>query len=188
MVSNAAYAAYGGQVAAWSPRVLSTLAGLGFTGVTITDALEPLAATHHVTLGQAALRAARAGRRPAALRRLRALDRRRLRPAARRRPRRPPPSCRARGRARRASRSSPRPTRARFAPMRARRIGAAVLYGRSAVRIARRGAWPRQGGAARLRRRLAALGDDDHRERARLAAGLRRPRRGPAVEGGDPAS
>ena len=61
MVSNAAYAAYGGQVAAWSPRVLSTLAGLGFTGVTITDALEPLATTHHVTLGQAALRAARAG-------------------------------------------------------------------------------------------------------------------------------
>jgi len=61
MVSNAAYAAYRGQVAAWSPRVLSTLAGLGFTGVTITDALEPLARTHHVTLGQAALRAARAG-------------------------------------------------------------------------------------------------------------------------------
>jgi beta-N-acetylhexosaminidase len=61
MVSNAAYAAYGGQVAAWSPRVLSTLAGLGFTGVTITDALEPLAATHRVTLGRAALRAARTG-------------------------------------------------------------------------------------------------------------------------------
>lgn len=61
MVSNAAYTAYRGQVAAWSPRVLSTLAGLGFTGVTITDALEPLARTHSVTLGQAALRAARAG-------------------------------------------------------------------------------------------------------------------------------
>jgi beta-N-acetylhexosaminidase len=61
MVSNAAYTAYRGQVAAWSPRVLSTLAGLGFTGVTITDALEPLAATHRVTLGQAALRAARTG-------------------------------------------------------------------------------------------------------------------------------
>jgi beta-N-acetylhexosaminidase len=61
MVSNAAYAAYGGQVAAWSPRVLSTLTGLGFTGVTITDALEPLARTHGVTLGQAAVRAARAG-------------------------------------------------------------------------------------------------------------------------------
>jgi beta-N-acetylhexosaminidase len=61
MVSNAAYAAYGGQVAAWSARVLSTLGGLGFTGVTITDALEPLARTHRSTLGQAALRAARAG-------------------------------------------------------------------------------------------------------------------------------
>jgi beta-N-acetylhexosaminidase len=61
MVSNAAYTAYGGQVAAWSPRVLSTLTGLGFTGVTITDALEPLARTHGVTLGQAAVRAARAG-------------------------------------------------------------------------------------------------------------------------------
>jgi beta-N-acetylhexosaminidase len=61
MVSNAAYTAFGGQIAAWSPRVLSTLTGLGFTGVTITDALEPLARTHHVTLGQAALRAARAG-------------------------------------------------------------------------------------------------------------------------------
>ena len=61
MVSNAAYAAYGGQVAAWSPRVLATLTGLGFTGVTITDALEPLARTHGVTLGQAAVRAARAG-------------------------------------------------------------------------------------------------------------------------------
>jgi beta-N-acetylhexosaminidase len=61
MVSNAAYTAYGGRVAAWSPRVRSALAGLGFTGVTITDALEPLARTHDVTLGVAALRAARAG-------------------------------------------------------------------------------------------------------------------------------
>ena len=61
MVSNATYGAYGGQIAAWSPRVLSTLTGLGFTGVTITDALEPLARTHRVTLGEAAVRAARAG-------------------------------------------------------------------------------------------------------------------------------
>jgi beta-N-acetylhexosaminidase len=61
MLSNAAYTAYGGQVAAWSPRVLAALGALGFTGVTITDALEPLATTHHVTLGQAALRAARNG-------------------------------------------------------------------------------------------------------------------------------
>jgi beta-N-acetylhexosaminidase len=61
MVSNAGYTAYGGQVAAWSPRVLAALGRLGFTGPTITDALEPLATTHRVTLGQAALRAARAG-------------------------------------------------------------------------------------------------------------------------------
>ncbi|HEY7177732.1 MAG TPA: glycoside hydrolase family 3 N-terminal domain-containing protein [Gaiella sp.] len=61
MVSNAAYTAYDGQVAAWSPRVLATLGGLGFTGATMTDALEPLARTHRTTLGQAALRAARAG-------------------------------------------------------------------------------------------------------------------------------
>ena len=61
MVSNAAYPAYGGQPAAWSPRVLALLRGLGFTGVTITDALEPLATTHAVTLSQAAIRSARAG-------------------------------------------------------------------------------------------------------------------------------
>lgn len=61
MVSNAAYTAYGGQPAAWSPRVLSLLGGLGFTGATITDALEPLATTHGVTLPTAAIRAARAG-------------------------------------------------------------------------------------------------------------------------------
>jgi beta-N-acetylhexosaminidase len=61
MVSNATYTAYGGKPAAWSPRVLTVLRGLGFTGVTITDALEPLATTHGVTLSQAAIRAARAG-------------------------------------------------------------------------------------------------------------------------------
>jgi beta-N-acetylhexosaminidase len=61
MVSNAAYTAYGGKPAAWSPRVLAVLRGLGFAGVTITDALEPLATTHRVTLSQAAIRAARAG-------------------------------------------------------------------------------------------------------------------------------
>ncbi len=61
MVSNASYTAYGDLPAAWSPRVQSLLRGLGFTGVTITDALEPLARTHGVTLEQAALRAARAG-------------------------------------------------------------------------------------------------------------------------------
>ncbi len=61
MISNAAYTAYGGRPAAWSPRVLALLRGLGFTGVTITDALEPLATTHGVTLAQAAIGAARAG-------------------------------------------------------------------------------------------------------------------------------
>ncbi|HEX6725557.1 MAG TPA: glycoside hydrolase family 3 N-terminal domain-containing protein [Gaiella sp.] len=61
MISNAAYTAYGGKPAAWSPRVLALLRGLGFTGVTITDALEPLATTHGVTLSQAAVRSARAG-------------------------------------------------------------------------------------------------------------------------------
>ena len=33
----------------------------GFDGVTVTDALEPLATTHGVTLEQAAIRAAQAG-------------------------------------------------------------------------------------------------------------------------------
>ena len=61
MISNAAYTAYGGRPAAWSPQVLSLLRGRGFTGVTITDALEPLATTHGVTLSQAAIGAARAG-------------------------------------------------------------------------------------------------------------------------------
>ncbi len=61
MISNAAYTAYGGRPAAWSPRVLTLLRGLGFTGVTITDALEPLATTQGVTLAQAAIGAARAG-------------------------------------------------------------------------------------------------------------------------------
>jgi beta-N-acetylhexosaminidase len=61
MISNAAYTAYGGRPAAWSPQVLSVLRGLGFTGVTITDALEPLAATHGASLGQTAVRAVLAG-------------------------------------------------------------------------------------------------------------------------------
>jgi beta-N-acetylhexosaminidase len=61
MISNASYAAYGDRPAAWSPRVLGVLAGLGFGGVTITDALEALAVTHGVPLDETALRAARAG-------------------------------------------------------------------------------------------------------------------------------
>ena len=61
MVSNASYRAYGNRPAAWSPRVLALLSGLGFTGVTISDALEALAQTHRVTLDEAAFRSARAG-------------------------------------------------------------------------------------------------------------------------------
>jgi beta-N-acetylhexosaminidase len=61
MISNASYIAYGGQPAAWSPPILTLLHGLGFRGVTITDALEPLARTHRVTLSQAAIGAARTG-------------------------------------------------------------------------------------------------------------------------------
>jgi beta-N-acetylhexosaminidase len=59
MLSNASYTAYGNRVAAWSPRVSRLLTGQGFAGV--TDALEPLARTHRVSLAEAALRAARAG-------------------------------------------------------------------------------------------------------------------------------
>ena len=61
MISNASYTAYGGRPAAWSPRVLGLLRGMGYDGATITDAVEPLASTHGVTLGEAAVRAARAG-------------------------------------------------------------------------------------------------------------------------------
>ncbi len=61
MVANASYTAYGGRPAAWSPSVLRLLQGFGFTGVTITDALEPLASTHDLPLPTAAIRAARAG-------------------------------------------------------------------------------------------------------------------------------
>ena len=62
MVSNASYAAYGGRPAAWSPRVLAAAGGPRVHGgATITDALEPLAATHGVPLDEAAIRAARAG-------------------------------------------------------------------------------------------------------------------------------
>jgi beta-N-acetylhexosaminidase len=61
MVSNASYTAYGGRPAAWSLRVLGVLSGLGFSGVTITDALDVLAITQRVPLDEAAFRAARAG-------------------------------------------------------------------------------------------------------------------------------
>ena len=62
----------------------------------------------------------------------------------------------------------------------------AALYGQSALRVARRRAAARRRGAPRLRHRLAPLGNDVHRKRARVAARVRRPRRGAAVEGGDP--
>lgn len=61
MVSNASYAAYGSRPAAWSPRVLSLLGDLGFAGVTITDALEPLARTRRVSIEETAIRSARTG-------------------------------------------------------------------------------------------------------------------------------
>ncbi|HEU0335505.1 MAG TPA: glycoside hydrolase family 3 N-terminal domain-containing protein, partial [Gaiellaceae bacterium] len=63
MLSNAAYAVYGGEPAVWSPRIGSDLlrGQLGFAGVTITDALEATATTWHTTVSEAALRAAAAG-------------------------------------------------------------------------------------------------------------------------------
>ena len=62
MVSSAAYPAYGVRgSAAWSPAVLGLVRSLGFDGVTITDALEPLARTHRRELTATALLSARAG-------------------------------------------------------------------------------------------------------------------------------
>ena len=61
MIANASYTAYGGRPAAWSPRVLGLLRGLGYRGATITDALEPLATTHGTALEETAIRAAAAG-------------------------------------------------------------------------------------------------------------------------------
>ena len=62
MLSSASYPAYGvGGSAAWSPAILARLRDLGFDGVTITDALEPLARSHGRALDQAALLCARAG-------------------------------------------------------------------------------------------------------------------------------
>lgn len=62
MVANAAYAALDGRPAAWSPTARRLLRReLGFEGVSITDAVEPLARTHGVTVGEAAVRAAAAG-------------------------------------------------------------------------------------------------------------------------------
>lgn len=62
MVANAAYTALDGRPAAWSAAARRLLRQeLGFEGVAITDALEPLARTHGVTVEDAAVRAAAAG-------------------------------------------------------------------------------------------------------------------------------
>ena len=62
MLSNAAYSAYGPAPATWSTRIQTLLRReLGFGGVTITDALEPAAATRRRALSSAAVLAARAG-------------------------------------------------------------------------------------------------------------------------------
>ena len=62
MLSNAAYSAYGTVPAAWSTRIQTLLRReLGFRGVTITDALEPAAATRGRALPSAAVLAVRAG-------------------------------------------------------------------------------------------------------------------------------
>ncbi len=62
MLSNAAYSLYGAAPAAWSTRIQSLLRGeLAFRGVTITDALEPVAATRGRSLSSAAGLAASAG-------------------------------------------------------------------------------------------------------------------------------
>jgi beta-N-acetylhexosaminidase len=62
MLSNASYIAFGPAPAAWSAPIQSLLRQeLGFRGVTITDALDPAAATRGRTLPAAALLAVRAG-------------------------------------------------------------------------------------------------------------------------------
>ena len=74
-----------GRPAAWSPRVLALLRGLGFRGATVTDALEALATTHGTSLDGGRDPGRRGGCRPAALRRARELDGEGVRRAARRR-------------------------------------------------------------------------------------------------------
>jgi beta-N-acetylhexosaminidase len=62
MISNARYPAYGSWPAAWSPAIDRLLRDeLGFKGVTISDALAPLARSWNVTVEIAAIRAAKAG-------------------------------------------------------------------------------------------------------------------------------
>ena len=62
MLSNATYPSLDAKPAAWSPGVQTLLRrDLGFKGVTITDALEAVAATHGRSVSSAALLAAQAG-------------------------------------------------------------------------------------------------------------------------------
>jgi beta-N-acetylhexosaminidase len=62
MLSSAVYPSYGGAPALWAARVHELLRrDLGFRGVTISDALEPLARTRRRSLDSVALLAARAG-------------------------------------------------------------------------------------------------------------------------------
>ncbi len=62
MLSNASYTALDGKPAVWSPPVERLLRGtLGFTGVTITDALDAVAATHRRSVASVATLSALAG-------------------------------------------------------------------------------------------------------------------------------
>jgi len=62
MLSNATYPALDEKPAAWSPAVQTVLrSGLGFSGVTITDALDAAAPTHHRSVASAAVLSAQAG-------------------------------------------------------------------------------------------------------------------------------
>lgn len=62
MLSNAAYSAFGPAPASWSTRLQALLRHeLGFRGVTVTDALEPAAATRGLTLARAAILSVRSG-------------------------------------------------------------------------------------------------------------------------------
>jgi beta-N-acetylhexosaminidase len=62
MLSNATYPALDAKPGAWSPAVEGLLRNtLGFTGVTITDALDAAAATHQRSVPSAGLLAAQAG-------------------------------------------------------------------------------------------------------------------------------
>jgi beta-N-acetylhexosaminidase len=62
MLSSAVYPALDATPGVWSPAVESLLRStLGFTGVTITDALDAAAATHHRSVPAAALLAAQSG-------------------------------------------------------------------------------------------------------------------------------